>query len=128
MSFGDVLAELRQDKGLYQKQLGELLNVSTSTISNYETNTHLPDYKTIVRIADYFEVSIDYLFGRTNFEFNYTTLNSIINNDMTTGDLINIIMNFDEKNLYSLLDYLELLQLRQNDHPQYNKSFSYAIV
>lgn len=117
MSFGDVLAELRQDKGLYQKQLGELLNVSTSTISNYETNTHLPDYKTIVRIADYFEVSIDYLFGRTNFEFNYTTLNSIINNDMTTGDLINIIMNFDEKNLYSLLDYLELLQLRQNDHP-----------
>lgn len=115
MGFGDVLCELRQDKGLYQKELAKTLNVSTSNISNYETNVHLPDFKTILTIADYFNVSVDYLFGRTSFKFNYTTLNQKINEEITTGEILNTILSFDEKNKNSLLDYLELLKLRDEN-------------
>lgn len=39
-TFGELLAELRQDKGLTQKQLGRVLSVSTGTISNYENGVH----------------------------------------------------------------------------------------
>ena len=45
---GDILAELRQERGLTQKELGQVLCVSTGTISNYENGVHLPDLLTKV--------------------------------------------------------------------------------
>ena len=65
-TFGELLAELRQDKGLTQKQLGRVLSVSTGTISNYENGVHYPDLEKLVALADYFQVSTDYLLGRGN--------------------------------------------------------------
>ena len=47
-TFGELLAELRQDKGLTQKQLGRVLSVSTGTISNYENGVHYPDLEKLV--------------------------------------------------------------------------------
>lgn len=65
-TFGELLAELRQDKGMTQKQLGKVLSVSTGTISNYENGVHYPDLEKLVVLADYFQVSTDYLLGREN--------------------------------------------------------------
>lgn len=65
-TFGELLAELRQDKGMTQKQLGKVLSVSTGTISNYENGVHYPDLEKLVALADYFQVSTDYLLGREN--------------------------------------------------------------
>lgn len=65
--FGELLAELRQDRGLTQKQLGKLLSVSTGTISNYENGVHYPDLEKLVTLADYFQVSTDYLLGRKGY-------------------------------------------------------------
>lgn len=45
---GELIAELRQDKGLTQKELGDILCVSSGTISNYENGVHLPDVDNIV--------------------------------------------------------------------------------
>ena len=59
-----MLSELRRDRHLTQKQLSELLHVSVGTISNYENNTHLPDLVKLKELADYFNVSTDYLLGR----------------------------------------------------------------
>ena len=41
------------------------LGMSQNTVSRYETEAHEADYKTLIAIADYFNVSIDYLLGRT---------------------------------------------------------------
>ena len=41
--FGDLLAELRQDRGLTQSELGKVISVTSGTISNYEHGFHLPD-------------------------------------------------------------------------------------
>ena len=46
--------------------LGMELNISQNAISQYETGSREADYKTLVAIADYFDVSLDYLFGRTD--------------------------------------------------------------
>ena len=64
---GDVLAELRQERGLTQKELGQVLCVSTGTISNYENGVHLPDAEKLIILADFFHVSTDYLLGRTRY-------------------------------------------------------------
>ena len=65
--FGELMAELRQDRGLTQKELGKILSVSTGTISNYENSVHYHDLEKLVQLADYFQVSTDYLLGRREY-------------------------------------------------------------
>ena len=62
---GEILAELRQERGMTQKELGQVLCVSAGTISNYEKGVQLPDADKLIILADYFHVSTDYLLGRT---------------------------------------------------------------
>ncbi|SHJ33040.1 helix-turn-helix transcriptional regulator, partial [Desulfofundulus thermosubterraneus] len=64
--FGERLAFLRQQKGLSQAELARLLGVGQSTIAMYEKNKRLPDYQFLIRLADFFGVSTDYLLGRVD--------------------------------------------------------------
>lgn len=56
------ITDLRKKKGITQEQLALALNISPQAISKWETNTSQPDTQTLPLIADYFGVSIDYLF------------------------------------------------------------------
>lgn len=60
------LRELRKEKGISQLKLALDLSMNQNTISRYETEERQADYKTLIKIADYFDVSIDYLLERTN--------------------------------------------------------------
>ena len=60
------LKELRQQHNISQLKLAMDLSMSQNTISRYETGVREADYKTLIRIADYFSVSIDYLLERTD--------------------------------------------------------------
>jgi len=60
------LKQLRQARGISHLKLAMDLNTNQNTISRYETGVREADYKTLVRIADYFDVSIDYLLERTD--------------------------------------------------------------
>ncbi len=59
------LKELRKSKGISQLKLALALNTNQNTISRYETGEREPDINTLIQIADYFNVSIDYLLERT---------------------------------------------------------------
>ena len=61
--FGELLQELRKDRGLTQVQLAEVLHLSPLTISSYECGRTTPDDATKIEIAQYFGVSLDYLMG-----------------------------------------------------------------
>lgn len=60
------LKELRKEKGISQLKLALDLNMNQNTISRYETCEREADYETLIKFADYFNVSLDYLLGRTN--------------------------------------------------------------
>lgn len=61
------LNKLRKLKGVSQKQLAnELGDINQQTISHYETGTREPNIQTLIKLADYFDVSIDYLVGRSD--------------------------------------------------------------
>ena len=60
------LKELREAHGLSQVRLAIDLNLNQNSVSRYENGTREADYKTLIAIADYFNVSLDYLLGRTN--------------------------------------------------------------
>ncbi len=57
---------LRKSKNISQLKLALDLNMNQNTISRYETGEHQADYKTLIALADYFDVSIDYLLERTD--------------------------------------------------------------
>ncbi|MBR5263524.1 MAG: helix-turn-helix transcriptional regulator [Clostridia bacterium] len=60
------LKQLRTARGVSQVRLAMGLSVSQHTISRYETGEREADYAMLIRIADYFDVSIDYLLERTD--------------------------------------------------------------
>ena len=59
------LREIRKEKGITMKELGKIFGVSEVAISNYEMGKREPDIQTIVKFANYFDVSVDYLLGNT---------------------------------------------------------------
>jgi transcriptional regulator with XRE-family HTH domain len=62
---GNNIKLLRQKNGLNQKKLGIILgHVPNTTVSSWETGQSVPDEKTLVAIADYFQVALDEIFGR----------------------------------------------------------------
>ena len=66
------LKELRTTKGIIQGDLGKIVGVKTSEISGYEIGTRNPSFDVLIRIADYFNVTTDYLIGRGEKEMNQT--------------------------------------------------------
>jgi len=60
------IKELRKKKGISQQRLATDLNTTQNTISRYETGEREPGIDELIKIADYFNVSVDYLIGRTD--------------------------------------------------------------
>ena len=59
------LKEIRKTKGISQLKLALDLNTNQNTISRYETGEREPGIDELIKLADYFNVSVDYLIGRT---------------------------------------------------------------
>ena len=62
--FSQRLKKLRTDKHLTQAQVAKRVGVTASMVSSYETDIRLPSYDVMMRLADLFGVSVDYLLGR----------------------------------------------------------------
>ena len=60
------LKELRKSHGISQLKLAMDLNLNQNSISRYENGVHQADYETLIKFADYFNVSLDYLLERTD--------------------------------------------------------------
>lgn len=103
--FGEILEELRQDMNLSQKDLGDILHVTPGTISNYENEVHLPSSEKIVDLADYFNVTTDYLLGRCSSRLSPDVWNQVIVGNTTAGDLIHAIlrMSMDRRHALALI-------------------------
>lgn len=64
--FNIRLKDLREDNDLTQEELSKKLNITRSALANYETGLREPSVELLIKIADYFNVTLDYLLCRTN--------------------------------------------------------------
>ena len=60
------LKELREEKGLLSKDFAKTMSVEPATITNWEKGNRFPKDDVLIKIADYFDCSTDYLLGRTD--------------------------------------------------------------
>ena len=65
--FGKRVKELRIEKNLSQSALAKALNIDRTTVMKWETEGRETSFEMLVKVADYFEVTTDYLLGRTDF-------------------------------------------------------------
>ena len=97
---GERLAELRKDRGLSQQEFAEIFGLSTSTISSYEREVNEPDDSTKVKIAQYFNISLDYLLGATNQEIVLDRSNVLILQKDFPGSEMKTLQKFVEFIIY----------------------------
>lgn len=105
MSFGTRLRELRKNKNLTQQELGDIVHVSKVSISGYERGERSPDRETLTHLADYFNVSTDYLLGRSD--------ESDINKSPSPSYIETIAAHMDdnltEEQFNNIIDYIDFI-------------------
>ena len=115
MKFAERFSQLRIDNDVKQKELARMLNLSVASISHYETGVNFPDLKSLVEIANFFDVSLDYLVGRTDYkhEIDYDATLKLTKGNITYRALLNKIMLLNLESRDDLLKYLNLLLTAQ---------------
>ncbi|NLB34398.1 MAG: helix-turn-helix transcriptional regulator [Elusimicrobia bacterium] len=81
MTLGAKIRTLREEKGLHQEDIGKLFSVSKSAVSLWENDLRTPDSATVAKLADYFNVSTDYLLGRVEEKRLYAKITTEIDPD-----------------------------------------------
>jgi transcriptional regulator with XRE-family HTH domain len=66
---GERLRFLREEKELTQQQIADVINSTQQKISNYEKDTVEPDCETLIKLANFFNTTTDYILGRTNLRY-----------------------------------------------------------
>ncbi len=103
-----ILRNLRQSKKLTQADMASVLEIERSTYTKYESGKSKPDSVMLKKIADYFEVSVDYLLGRTNIKNSHdlkTQTKSSHNLD---------ISGLPEEAIKQVEDYIEYIKQKYN--------------
>jgi len=101
MLVGERLAELRKDKGLQQKEFATIIGVTERSVSLYERELSSPRDEVLLKIARYFNVSLDYLLGLTDYQISYDH-----------NDYVALPHGYVPEMKRELLNHLELLKLK----------------
>ena len=116
MLLGDMISELRKDHQLTQKDLAKILNVSNATISHYESSVNLPDIATVVRIANFFGVSTDYLLGRTRLKMDFETFKREVRlpdgSVITAEHVLELFIKLSDQSQVDIISLMNLFELR----------------
>lgn len=118
--FGDVLKQLRIESRLTQKELGGILGISESTVGMYERNKREPDFETLESIADYFNVDMDYLTGRSDIRRAISfSPNAVIdskdNFSPVKAKILNELADMDAEELALLLRNIDKIKAARMD-------------
>lgn len=107
---GVTISGLRKEKELTQNQLAGILHISTSTLSHYEQGVCLPPHQTLIAIADYFKVPVDYLLRRCQCKYEYCCLEHKFYNDMSYGEIINLLVDMKPQERHLFYHGLKLIK------------------
>lgn len=102
--FGNRLKELRTEKDITGEDLGKILNVTKAAISNWESGNRSPDSNTVIKIADFFDVSLDYLYGKTDSKHNIPKGKV----DEDVEKLAKILLQLDKKEQKKIMNYIDI--------------------
>lgn len=110
MRLAERLKLLRTQKKIGQKELAAYLSCSTGTVSNYEHGIHLPDPVTLVKMAAFYGVSVDYLLGTSDCPDGVDAMHQNITGSYTVTDFVQLIKLLPEDAKRHLVYALRLME------------------
>lgn len=109
MHINQILKNLREDNDLKQIDIANILYITQQTYSNYENGKSEIPISHLIKLAEFYNVSTDFLLGRTAYKYNLNSLNKILINNITYGEIFNKISLLSNSKLNSLIDFLNYL-------------------
>lgn len=114
----ELLKKLRQQRGLYQKDVASFLGVDRTTYVKYETGASEPDNKTLSKLADFYDVSVDELLGRdTKSEQKENPSGKSEGIDETNIEILNVWSTLSLEQKEKALSYLHFLKQEDKENP-----------
>lgn len=118
------LAEIRESRGLNKKEVAEKIGIKPDTYRNYETGRLEPNLTVLVKLADFYGVTTDYLLGRGEPNDTMKKLAAEYNLNETEQILISDYINLDKYHKQAIIDFVQLTAERLNslnraDSPEY---------
>lgn len=99
-----TITKLRSDSKLTQKQLADILEISNTALCNYEIGVREPNLKLLVKIANAFNVTTDYLLGISNFDHDLRIITS------------NHVPGLNETQVNKIIEYAKFIKSQCDDN------------
>lgn len=115
---GERLKLLRERDNIKQKDIAEYLNITQQVYSRYETGGNELPLHHLEKLAEYYQVSTDYIMGRIPFQQILPALSESFYSRISTGEFMNYILKFNKKSRLHLIEYakyLHWLELQEDD-------------
>ncbi len=122
MEIGNRLRALRESKHLKQEDIWKEFSLAGSSYSQYESNKRRPPYELLVKFADYYDVSLDYLLGRSDTYHPASPLRFNKYTECEVG-IIYMIHEMDASHQEAIYDYVSYIyELYKKDAVNYKKA------
>ncbi|EAG8559463.1 XRE family transcriptional regulator [Listeria monocytogenes] len=119
--FGNRLKQLRKNNNKTQEDISKILGISRGAYSHIENGRNEPDMETIVKLANIFGVSTDYLLGRSNNSF-IDTIAAHIDSNATEDDIKDILAYIEEKRKEHVNEEeINITEVASQDNEEVNK-------
>jgi transcriptional regulator with XRE-family HTH domain len=92
MSIGERLRELRTSRNIAQEEVARHIGITRSAYSHYEINNRQPVYETLIKLAAYFDVSLDYIIGGTTSKHKTETSDT-----QDTREIMHLLQNMNQE-------------------------------
>lgn len=107
-----ILRELREDRDLTQKQVAEAIGKTQPYYYRYESGKYSLPFKTAIELAEFYDITTDYLAGRTSSPLSIDVLNKPLINGRTGGEILADFEKLNEKDKEDVLKYIEILKTK----------------
>lgn len=109
----EIIRGLREDKDLKQTEVANVIGTTQQHYSKYETGEYELPLRALAVLADYYNVSADYLMGRTDCREGVAGLNEKLYADHSVGALISDVLSLNEDGRKAVLEYISLQKMKE---------------
>lgn len=114
-SIAAIITELRQSRGLKQKDIAEHLHMSVSAITHYEQGLSALPAEVVIKLADFYDVSADYILCRCENSVNYTKVIDLpLGKGVTIGDAVMIMQKTSKANKEAIAQIIKIMSEIKN--------------
>jgi len=116
-----LLRDLRIDRDVKQQTIAELINTTQQQYSKYEKGVSDLPLRVLPILAEFYDVSADFLIGRKGDYFNIPNLEQRVTKTKTAEDMIADVMSLDSAGREAIVDYIFLQKLKEEHYRQKEK-------